>query len=172
VRFQISCVERRSGAALRRGLRARPPPNPGHRGVTFVNGTNSDICIWWTHEITLPEVTVTAPAAPPPAPPYLRNPWKSYERNPYGGRNRVEEDQFVRVSCAQTRIAAAGSNGTCLWGYQLPGPRVGAGCDLALDVVMFKIDGLSIEADATIFDPYKGDGCARCRRVAREWLLC
>jgi hypothetical protein len=29
-------------------LRARPPPDPGHRGVTFVNGRDGDICIWWT----------------------------------------------------------------------------------------------------------------------------
>jgi hypothetical protein len=28
----------------------RPPAaRPGHRGVTFVNGRDGDICIWWTH---------------------------------------------------------------------------------------------------------------------------
>ena len=31
------------------GLRARPPPDPSHRGVTFLNGRKSDISIWWTH---------------------------------------------------------------------------------------------------------------------------
>src|SRR6516162_10660808 len=47
--FKHSASGLRSGAALRRGLRARPPPDPGHRGVTFLNGRMSDISIWWTH---------------------------------------------------------------------------------------------------------------------------
>ena len=38
-----------------------------------------------TKELPVPNVTVTAPAAPV-EPPYLRNPWKSYQRNPYAGR--------------------------------------------------------------------------------------
>ena len=44
-------------------------------------------------KLPVPNVTVTAPAAPV-EPPYLRDPWKSYQRNPYAGRYRVEEDKF------------------------------------------------------------------------------
>src|SRR6516162_9786525 len=43
---------RRSGAALRLGLRVRPPPDPDHRGVTFLNGRNSDISKWWTQKFS------------------------------------------------------------------------------------------------------------------------
>ena len=32
------------------GLRARPPSDPSHRGVTFLNGRNSDISKWWTQD--------------------------------------------------------------------------------------------------------------------------
>src|SRR6516164_4076019 len=46
--FKHSASGLRSGAALRRGPRDRPPPDPGHRGVTFLNGRMSDISIWWT----------------------------------------------------------------------------------------------------------------------------
>jgi hypothetical protein len=54
-------------------------------------------------KLTVPNVTVTAPPVPV-QPPYLRDPGKSYERNPYAGRYRVEEDK-------------------CLQGYRLvPGP--------------------------------------------------
>jgi len=47
-----------------------------------------------TKQLPVPNVTVTAPAAPV-EPPYLRNPWKSHQRNPYAGRYRVEEDKFT-----------------------------------------------------------------------------
>ena len=113
-----------------------------------------------TSQISLPEVTVTAPA-PQPQPPYLRDPGKSYERNPYFGRNRVEEDKFKEVPCAATRIASA-AGGNCLQGYRLqPATTVlnrttmGTTCELALDVVTFTVGSLSIEADTLIFDPYK-----------------
>jgi hypothetical protein len=36
--FTFRSIGRRSGAALRRGLRARPPPDPDHGRVTFVIG--------------------------------------------------------------------------------------------------------------------------------------
>src|ERR1700733_7525738 len=68
-------------------------------------------------QLPLPDVTVTAPGAPN-APPYLRDPAKSMSRNPYMGRFRVEEDKFVPVSCAQTRIATT-AGGICLQGYKL-----------------------------------------------------
>jgi hypothetical protein len=58
-----------------------------------------------TKQLPVPNVTVTAPAAPV-EPPYLRDPWKSYQRNPYAGRYRVEEDKFPEVPCTETRIAS------------------------------------------------------------------
>ena len=111
-------------------------------------------------KLPVPNVTVTAPAAPV-EPPYLRDPWKSYQRNPYAGRYRVEEDKFPEVPCTATRIAAAVAGGKCLQGYRLvPGTvlfaqRGGLKCDMALDVVMYRVGNLSIEASTLIFDPYK-----------------
>jgi|SRR5215469_1462601 len=114
-----------------------------------------------TNQIPLPEVTVTAPA-PAGQPPYLGDPAKSYARNPYLGRYRVEEDKFKEVVCAATRIASA-SGGRCLQGYRLTpaafevnrSARSGSTCELALDVVISNIGNLSIEADTLVFDPYK-----------------
>jgi hypothetical protein len=110
-------------------------------------------------KLPLPNVTVTAPAAPA-EPPYLRDPWKSYQRNPYAGRYRVEENKFTEVPCNVTRIASS-AGGKCLQGYRLvPGTvlfaqRGGLKCDMALDVVMYRVGNLSIEASTLIFDPYK-----------------
>ena len=109
----------------------------------------------------LPEVVVTAPA-PTTAPPYLRDPGKAYARNPYSGRYRVEEDKFTEAPCTATRIASV-TGGKCLQGYRLiPGmtqqiinPKGGDNCDLALDVVMYSVGNLSVEADTIIFDPNK-----------------
>jgi hypothetical protein len=114
-----------------------------------------------TEQLTLPRVTVSVPAIPI-SPPYLRDPGTAYQRNPYTGRYRVEEDKFREVPCAATRIASA-AGGKCLQGYRLlPGatdqitnPKGGSNCDLALDVVMYSVGNLSIEADTLIFDPYK-----------------
>jgi hypothetical protein len=110
-------------------------------------------------QLSVPNVTVTAPATPI-VPPYLRNPWKSTARNPYAGRYRVEEDKFTEVPCAVTRIASS-AGGKCLQGYRLvPGLGLihqngGLRCDMALDVVMYNVGSLSIEASTLIFDPYK-----------------
>ena len=112
-----------------------------------------------TKQLPVPNVTVTAPAAPI-EPPYLRSPGKSYERNPYAGRYRVEEDKFTEVPCTETRIASS-AGGKCLQGYRLvPGnvlsaQRGGLNCDMALDVVIYNVGNLSIEASTLIFDPYK-----------------
>jgi hypothetical protein len=114
-----------------------------------------------TKRLPVPNVTVTAPAAPI-VPPYLRDPWKAYQRNPYNGRYRVEEDKFPEVPCTATRIASA-AGGKCLQGYRLiPGAadqpirsKGGSNCDMALDVVIYNTGNLLIEADTLIFDPYK-----------------
>jgi hypothetical protein len=110
-------------------------------------------------KLTAPNVTVTAPPVPV-QPPYLRDPWKSYERNPYAGRYRVEEDKFAKVPCNVTRIASS-AGGNCLQGYRLTPSeaivtnRTGTVCDMALDVVMYNVGNLSVEASTLIFDPYK-----------------
>ena len=89
--------------------------------------------------LKVPKVIVMAQAAPV-EPPYMRDPWKAYARNPYFGRYRVEEDKFSEVPCTATRIAFA-QGGKCLQGYRLtlpePSTRSSGGnpCDLALDVV-------------------------------------
>jgi hypothetical protein len=103
---------------------------------------------------SLPNVTITAPAAPV-EPPYMRDPWKAYDRNPYAGRYRVEEDKFGEVPCAQTRIAFS-QGGKCLQGVRLH-PLAGDAlpCDMAFDVVIDHTAKLSLEADILIFDPYK-----------------
>jgi hypothetical protein len=109
-------------------------------------------------KLSVPNVTVTAPAVPV-EPPYMRDPWKAYGRNPYFGRYRVEEDKFVEVPCTATRIAL-GASGKCLQGYRLGLPEAstvscGNPCDMGLDVVIDTAGKLSIEADILGFDPYK-----------------
>jgi hypothetical protein len=109
-------------------------------------------------KLSVPNVTVTAPAAPV-EPPYMRDPWKSYGRNPYFGRYRVEEDKFSEVPCVQTRIAF-GPSGKCLQGYRLgfasnTTDRNSNPCDMGLDVVIDTAGKLAIEADILGFDPYK-----------------
>lgn len=112
-------------------------------------------------QLSLPNVTIIAPAVPV-VPPYLREPGTATARNPYSGRNRVEENKFPVVPCTATRIAAA-SGGKCLLGSRLiPGPtdqitnpKGGSNCDISLDVTIYSAGNLSVEADTTIFDPYK-----------------
>src|SRR5262249_48075929 len=110
-------------------------------------------------QIAVPDVTVTAPAVPV-EPPYMRDPWKAYGRNPYFGRYRVEEDKFTEMPCSATRIAL-GASGKCLQGYRLAPSGSGGSvnatnpCDMALDVVIDTTGKLSIEADILAFDPYK-----------------
>jgi hypothetical protein len=110
-------------------------------------------------KLSVPDVTVTAPAVEPP---YMRDPSKAYSRNPYFGRTRVEEDKFLREPCTATRIAL-GPTGKCLRGYRLALPEGAtflefggsSPCDMALDVVTDTTEKLSTEADILVFDPYK-----------------
>lgn len=140
------------------------PANPGLTGVIAglaIAASAARAGAQQTEQLSVPNVTVTAPATPV-VPPYLRDPGKAYQRNPYNGRYRVEEDKFREVPCTATRIASA-AGGRCLQGYrlipaltqQITNPKGGDNCDLALDVVMYSIGNLSIEADTLIFDPYK-----------------
>jgi hypothetical protein len=121
--------------------------------MAFVSGA----CAQETR-LKVPKVIVMAQAAPV-EPPYMRDPWKSYARNPYFGRYRVEEDKFAEVPCTATRIAFA-QGGRCLQGYRLTVPEVvtrfGSNpCDMALDVVGANTGKLYIEADILAVDPYK-----------------
>lgn len=120
-------------------------------------------------QVTLPPLSVTAP---PVVPLYLSpgGGLKAFERNPYLGDNRVEENRFAPVSCRGSRIdpaaAAGASERTCLEGYRLaPGYVYGSkgmgdesgsrDCEIDHDVAIFNIGDLSVEADVLVFDPYK-----------------
>jgi hypothetical protein len=121
------------------------------------------------NQMTLPQVTVTAP---PPIPLYLRprNGLKAFERNPYFGNNRVEENSFAPVPCSGFRIdpaSAVAANRTCLQGYRMVpgylyvskgGDRSSRHCNIDHDVTIFSIGVLTVEADVLLFDPYKLDG--------------
>jgi hypothetical protein len=122
------------------------PAIPGLAGVVAGLAVFASAAGAWaqqTEQLSLPNVTVTAPAAPAAAP-YLRDPDRAYQRNPYTGRYRVEEDKFREVPCTTTFIAPA-AGGKCLQGYRLlPGatdqitnPKGGSNCDLALDVAIY-----------------------------------
>jgi hypothetical protein len=127
--------------------------------ATYACGSRAEV-----KQLTVPNVTVTAPAPAPTEPPYLRSsPWESFQRNPYFGRDRVEENHFAKVPCAQTRIAAV-AGASCLLGYRLTSGIAnyalhpnGAenNCDMALDVVIYTVGNLSVEADTLVFDPRK-----------------
>jgi hypothetical protein len=118
-----------------------------------------------TGQMTLPQVTVTAP--PAFVAPYLRpTPGdtlnsQAYQRNPYAGDNRVEEDRFTPVACSDdiARVAPA-STGSCLEGYHLiPGRNYGTerpsrSCRVDHDVTIYDTGDLSVEADVFVFDPY------------------
>jgi len=98
----------------------------------------------------LPDVTVTAPspvspnAAPREVPPS--------EINPYYGRNRVDEDQFLEKPCSSTRLSST-AGGKCLEGYKITTVHTGV-CHIQLDVVMGSTATYTFEADAFVFDPY------------------
>jgi hypothetical protein len=118
------------------------------------------------NQVTLPPVTVTAPFVPLDLRPGTG--LKAFERNPYFGRNRVEETRFVPVPCSGFRIdpaSAGASDRTCLQGDRLVpaivhgstkgGDRGGKRCEIAHDVTIYNVGDLSVEADVLVFDPYK-----------------
>ena len=122
-----------------------------------------------TNQMTLPEVTVTAPFVPLDLRP--GNGVKAFERNPYFGNNRVEENRFAPVPCSGFRIdpaSAGASDRTCLQGYRLVPASVhvsnGRGdtsithCEIDHDVTIYNVGDLSVEADVLVFDPYKLTG--------------
>jgi hypothetical protein len=121
------------------------------------------------NQMTLPEVTVTAPTVPLNLRP--GNGLKAFERNPYFGNNRVEENRFAPVPCSGFRIDPASggaSDRTCLQGDRLvPGyvhvvsngdDTSSRHCDIDHDVTIYDVRDLSVEADVFVFDPYKLEG--------------
>jgi hypothetical protein len=121
-------------------------------------------------QLSLPQVTVTAPFVPLYLRPTPGDPFntKAYQRNPYFGNNRVEEDKFSQVPCSENRIAAV-SDASCLEGYHLASGYAssmgfrnarghGSRCEIAHDVTIYNFGDLSIEADVFVFDPYYQTG--------------
>jgi hypothetical protein len=100
-------------------------------------------------QVTVPEVTVTAPA------PSNRG-FSSFAES-----TRVEEDKWPQIPCNTSRISF-GAGGKCQNGNPSETFLIlssGSGrdkrCDIAHQVTIFQNGLLSIEADALIFDPYK-----------------
>jgi hypothetical protein len=100
----------------------------------------------------LPDVNVNAP--PPVSPNAAPREVLPTQLNPYGGRNRVEEDMFLERPCSETRLAST-AGGKCLEGYKLQnGVLLSGPCHIQLDVVISSTATYTFEADAFVFDPY------------------
>jgi len=80
---------------------------------------------------------------------------------PYFGNARVEETKWPEVPCAASRVGAA-TPGTCRRGPpqmnfehgDSQGTRPISNCQIAHDLVISTVGGLSFEADSLVFDPY------------------
>jgi DNA-binding winged helix-turn-helix (wHTH) protein len=96
---------------------------------------------------TAPSVTVPTPQSPVVRP-YPQDTVKSPRPSSVVGRYRVDEQNFTEVPCTTSRIASS-AGGKCLLGYR------GLACNQAIDVVMYDVGRLSVEATTLIFDPYK-----------------
>ena len=102
-----------------------------------------------TGNISLPDVSVTAPQAPVPA-------YKNW--GPYFGNPRVEEEKWPDIPCNASRISAA-ATGNCKTGmsqesFVFPGGGQSSNCRVAHDLVMTALGPLKLEADVMVFDPY------------------
>ena len=108
---------------------------------------------------TLPDVTVTAPVSPPTQ--QLKPTSQSAPGMPYFGNVRVEETKWPEIPCAASRVGAA-TPGTCRKGPpqinfehgDANGTRPISNCQIAHDLVISTVGGLSFEADSLVFDPY------------------
>jgi hypothetical protein len=105
---------------------------------------------------SLPDVTVTAPVSPAEPKPTAQG----APGNPYFGNVRVEETKWPTIPCTSSRVGAAG--GDCRRGPpqmnfehgDAQGTRQISNCQIAHDLVISAIGGLSFEADSLVFDPY------------------
>ncbi len=106
-------------------------------------------------QTTLPDVVVTAPAAPPP-------PARRF--TPNVGIVRVEEDKWPEIPCAGARIASSIA-GKCQEGPKIqnfqtfmPGgnvPRAAGECTIVHQLVSTEVGRFAVEADVLVFNPYK-----------------
>jgi hypothetical protein len=118
-------------------------------------------------KIPLPDVTVTAPANPPVAPPRS----EGAPGNPYSGNYRVEETKWPDIPCAGSRIEI-GAAGTCKKGPRMEtfehgdagGSRQQSNCNIAHDLVMGTAGNLTLEAEVLVFDPYYVSGIGHQRQ--------
>ena len=107
-------------------------------------------------QMTLPELTVTAPSASTPPPGSSTAP-----SNPYFGKTRVEETEWPSIPCASSRIGTA-AGGNCRRGPQVmnfehgdaQGSRPLSNCQIAHDLVISNNGILLFEADSLVFDPH------------------
>ncbi len=107
--------------------------------------------------MALPDVTVTAPASPQEVNPTSQ----SAPGMPYFGNLRVEETKWPEIPCGASRIGAA-TPGSCRKGPSqmnfehgdASGNRPLSNCQIAHDLVISTLGGLSFEADSLVFDPY------------------
>jgi hypothetical protein len=101
--------------------------------------------------MTLPDVTVTAPGNIPPS---------TAASNPYFGKTRVEEASWPSIPCASSRIGATAA-GDCRRGPSVvnfehgdsQGNRALSNCQIAHDLVIGNASGIDFEADSLVFDP-------------------
>jgi hypothetical protein len=103
--------------------------------------------------MTLPDVTVTAPSNTIPP--------STTAANPYFGKTRVEEATWPSIPCSTSRIGAAAA-GDCRRGPSVvnfehgdsQGNRALSNCQIAHDLVIGVVGGVNFEADSLVFDPY------------------
>jgi hypothetical protein len=117
--------------------------------------------------VPLPDVSVTAPASPQE----VRPTSQGAVGNPYFGNVRVEETKWPEIPCASSRVGAA-TPGTCRKGPQQmnfehgdsQGNRQLSNCQIAHDLVISTLGGLTFEADSLVFDPYYISGIGHQRQ--------
>ncbi|HVH78634.1 MAG TPA: hypothetical protein VM782_04535 [Stellaceae bacterium] len=106
--------------------------------------------------MTLPDVSVTAPANRPMPPTASGAPG-----NQYFGNTRVEEANWPVIPCGSSRIGAS-AEASCRRGPTVmnfehgdsQGTRPISNCQIAHDLVIGRVGGLQFEADSLVFDPY------------------
>jgi hypothetical protein len=117
--------------------------------------------------VPLPDVSVTAPASQQE----VRPTSSGAVGNPYFGNVRVEETKWPEIPCASSRVGAA-TPGTCRKGPtqmnfehgDAGGGRQLSNCQIAHDLVISNLGGLTFEADSLVFDPHYISGIGHQRQ--------
>jgi hypothetical protein len=105
--------------------------------------------------IALPDVSVTAPNAPPTGA-------ASSGGMPMFGNARVEEEKWPEIPCDASRVGAGAMPASCRRGPtqinfehgDAQQTRQPTNCRIAHDLVIGTLGGLGFEADTLVFDPY------------------